>query len=151
MKNLETATREEVYNFYDWMLQNKEYLDKIPLDIIKESISSNGLSNRSVCLYNGKGYPGCHCNTCLDKITSYNGYSKNIHYYHKGRIVKIKSICPLENCKTYFIVDATNKTGFCKWLSEEEVKKEPLIKMNNSLDTIVHLNEQIYKENQTEV
>ena len=124
MKNLETATRDEVYNFYDWMLQNKNYLDKIPLDIIKESISSNGLSNRSICLYNGKGYPDCHCNTCLDKINSYRGYDKNKSYLYKGRIVKIKSICPFESCKTFFIIDALNNNGFCKWLSEDEAEKE---------------------------
>lgn len=118
MNDLKNATRKEIYAFYDWMLDNKKNLDMISLDIIKESISSNGLSKNSVCLYSGKGYPDCHCNTCLNKINSYKGYDKNRFYFYRGRTVKIKSICPLENCKTFFIIDALNNTGFYKWLSE---------------------------------
>ncbi len=59
-------TRKEIYNFHDWMKEpkNKAYLDKIPLEIIKVTLNSNGLNPHAVCLY-GKSKE-CGCNTCIE-------------------------------------------------------------------------------------
>ena len=36
-----------------------------------ESESSN------ICQYGNKGFPNCHCNICIEKITEYYGFKKN--------------------------------------------------------------------------
>ena len=61
----EFKTRKEIYDFYDWMKESKlkKYLDKIPLNIIKTSLDSNGLNPKSVCLYGN--HTDCRCNTCI--------------------------------------------------------------------------------------
>jgi len=65
MKNLQNATRKDVYDYYDWMKKEeyKNYLDNIPLEKIKLSLASCGLNPESICLM-GKS-KDCGCNTCL--------------------------------------------------------------------------------------
>ena len=60
----EFKTREETYNFYDWMKKpkNKKYLDKVSLEDIQLSLRSNGLNPKSICLYGN--HIDCACNTC---------------------------------------------------------------------------------------
>ena len=61
---MEFKTREEIYNFFDWMKKPKlkKCLNKIPFEIIVLSLDSNGLNPKSVCLYGES--KDCECNTC---------------------------------------------------------------------------------------
>lgn len=122
-------TREEIYNFFYWMKQpkNKKYLDKIPLEIIRLSLRSNGLNPKSVCLY-GK-HKDCGCNTCVMKIKEFKGLKKGVNYWYERRIVKIDHFSPSKSgcsCEIY-IKDIDKNSYFSKWLNSKEVKKLRLV------------------------
>ena len=118
-------TREKTYDFYDWMKERKvkTYLDKIDFEIICLSLRSSGLNPKSVCLYGRKGFPNCHCNTCLHKIKEHNGFKVGKIFYFNEHKVKIKHFCPLEHCKDVFIKGVDNGY-FYKWVTSEEVKEQ---------------------------
>lgn len=75
------------------------------------------------CVYNKQGYPYCHCNDCLDAITSYAEFNKKKVYWYNGQKVKITSFCPLEHCCDIF-VQGIEKPAFCDWLTLSEARKE---------------------------
>ncbi len=117
-------TREETYEFYDWMKEPrvKSYLDKIEFDLICESIRSNGTSGNSVCLYANEGFPSCHCNTCLRNIQEHEGLVKGQIFFIDNKRVIIDHFCPLENCKDVWVKGIDNEY-FCEWMTSKEVKE----------------------------
>jgi len=130
-------TREATYDFYDWMKKpkTKKYLDKIPLEIINISLRSNGLNPKSVCLYNGGGFPNCHCNTCIEKVEEHKGLKKGQEFYFDGIKVRIKSFCPLKNCCDVFIKGVSNEYFF-KNITSEEVHRQLKLSINNKIEII---------------
>ena len=73
------------------------------------------------CEYGAK--TDCHCNICLDKIDKMYSFKKREHYWYNGRIVEISSICPLEHCSDFFIIDSMVENGFSKWLSNNKARE----------------------------
>ena len=97
------------------------------------------------CEYGGK--KGCHCNICLDKINELWSFKKREHYWYKGRIVEILSICPLEHCADFLIEDSMERNGFCKWLTNNEARSVLTVVTQEELEKYKeHQKEQLEKE-----
>lgn len=119
-------TNLEVLAYEKW-LDVTRHGDFFKINQLKEIYNDylNDMALKTEHIHVTGGFENCHCNTCIEAVSEFEGYKKYDEYMYMGRRVYISSFCPLENCADIFVQE--KGTGFCEWLNVENACQDLLV------------------------